>query len=97
MFIARAKFCEDRGIKKTTLQGWINRHLTRGVHFVVHGRTTLVDPEAIEQWLLSTQPASGPTETGCRSESPTKERTINDKLHTLIEWLCQADNTFTGI
>jgi hypothetical protein len=71
MLITKARFCEERGIKETTLQGWIARHLTRGVHFVVHGRTTLVDPEAIEEWLINTQLESVPTEAVSRSASST--------------------------
>lgn len=55
MFVTKEKYCEETGLKETTLEGWIKRQLTRGVHFVVHGRTTLVDPEAIEQWLIDQQ------------------------------------------
>jgi hypothetical protein len=75
MFVTKQKFCDERGLPITTIDGWIQKkRIIRGVHYVVEGRTTMVDPEAIEQWLIDRQKESESTATVYKSASATKTR-----------------------
>jgi len=48
--IALDKWCEDTGIPSTTFKNW-KRKLTKGRHYYVVGRTTIVDQEELTAWL----------------------------------------------
>ena len=80
MLLNKTKFANDHGVKSSTVQGWMQRHWTKGVHYYVIGRTTMIDTEEFERWIRSSQQVSDHAETGYKSESgktekkPTKKR-----------------------
>ncbi len=43
MFVFIDKYCDDSGIKRTTLKGWINRHLQRGAPLTSEERNYLLE------------------------------------------------------
>ena len=50
-YISRKAFAESIGLKDSTVRGWQERHWTKGVHYTVVGRTTLLKTEAVNEWL----------------------------------------------
>lgn len=54
-------FAQDWGVSVGTINGWINRHWTKGVQYNVVGHTTLIFVEKADKWVrehLSGQLAS---------------------------------------
>ena len=51
MIIDKSKFAMEHGVKASTISGWMQRHWTKGQHYHVIGRTTLIDTEEVEQWI----------------------------------------------
>ena len=41
-YIARKAFAESIGLKDSTVRGWQERHWTKGQHYVVIGKTTML-------------------------------------------------------
>ena len=50
-WVTRERYSEMTGISVGTIRGWQGRHLTRGVHYLVEGRVTLINHEEIDTWL----------------------------------------------
>ena len=50
MMVSLNKWLDDTGYPKSTFRGWKPK-LVRGVHYVVVGRVTSVDPEEMDKWL----------------------------------------------
>jgi len=51
--ISRHKMAELLGVTPDTLRGWQDRHWQKGVHYVVIGKTTMLDAREIRKWLKS--------------------------------------------
>lgn len=84
-WVARKRYSEMTGIPESTIRGWQARNLTRGVHFQVHGRTTLINQEEINKWLTelgqnpshpSTNSVSGSVSSTIRNRTPKSSRAI---------------------
>ena len=52
-YIARKAFAESIGLKDSTVRGWQERHWTKGQHYVVIGKTTMLVRSEVEEWLNS--------------------------------------------
>ena len=55
MLISRQKLADEIGVTPDTLRGWQQLHWAKGLHFVVIGKTTLIDRGEVEAWLRSHQ------------------------------------------
>jgi hypothetical protein len=51
MMVTRQKLAEEMGVTVDTLRGWQAIHWKPGLHYVVIGKTTLLDRAEIEAWL----------------------------------------------
>ena len=51
MWRERSKVADDMGLPDSTLRGWQWRHLTRGHHYQVIGRSTLWHVERVNEWI----------------------------------------------
>ena len=69
MNIAKDKYCNDHGLKRTTVEGWMQRHWTKGQHYYVIGHTTMINTDEVETWIKDFQQASDRVETGLKSKS----------------------------
>ena len=69
MLIDKAKFADEHGVKASTVSGWMQRHWTKGVHYYVIGRTTMIDTEEFERWIRNSQQESDLAEMGLKSKS----------------------------
>lgn len=69
--ISREKLASALGVTPATLRGWQDRHWQRGVHYVVIGKTTMIDAKAVRKWLKS-QMESSAVERASESESTGK-------------------------
>ena len=80
MIIDKSKFCVQHGVKASTLSGWMQRHWTKGIHYYVIGRTTMIDTEEFDRWIKNSQQVSNHAETGLKSESLNKEKLFTKRL-----------------
>jgi len=81
MLIDKAKFADEHGVKASTVSGWMQRHWTKGVHYYVIGRTTMIDTEEFERWIRNSQQASDLAETGLKSGLLKKEKSRSKRLY----------------
>ena len=51
--VSRDKLAKDIGVTPDTIRGWQDRHLQKGVHYTVVGKTTVYYLSDIETWLVS--------------------------------------------
>lgn len=51
MLIEKAKYVSDYGVKDSKVSNWMQRHWTKGVHYFVIGRTTMIDVEEVNKWI----------------------------------------------
>ena len=83
-WVTREHFEKLTGIPASTIRGWQARHLTRGIHFQVIGRLTLINQEEFNSWLSQLGPAtSTPLETDLESESNINVRPIKKQSPAL--------------
>jgi hypothetical protein len=69
----RHAFADEIGVTPDTVRGWIDRHWTKGVHYIVVGKTTLVDRKEVARWLES-QKVSKNAQAPCASISDGRAR-----------------------
>ena len=51
-FVTKKKFAKDTGASVRTIEGWIySRKWIRGIHYVVVGKTTMIDKNEVNTWL----------------------------------------------
>lgn len=81
--IARKKLAEQMGLPDSTLRGWQARHWQRGQHYIIVGKTTLLNPDEVQLWLdakAQQQKAStntlDHTESGSRTAARRTQRLI---------------------
>lgn len=74
MIIDKSKYVRDYGVKDSKVSNWMQRHWTKGVHYFVIGRTTMIDVEEVNKWIRQDTPAEFTSEeTVLRSEYGKKE------------------------
>ena len=69
MLIDKSKYSNEHGIKTSTISGWMQRHWTKGQHYYVIGRTTLIDTEEVNEWIRNSQQESEQKIMDWKSES----------------------------
>ena len=75
MLIDKSKYVRDYGVKDSKVSNWMQRHWTKGIHYFVIGRTTMIDVEEVNKWIRQDTPEEFTNmATICESESGTKER-----------------------
>ena len=75
MLIDKTKYCTDHGVKAHKVSNWMQRHWTKGLHYFVIGRTTMIDTEEVERWIRQNTPEEFTNmATICELESGTKEK-----------------------
>jgi hypothetical protein len=74
MLIDKTKFASDHGVKASTISGWMQRHWTKGQHYYVIGRTTMIDTEEFDGWIRNSQQESERKIMDWKSESLVVER-----------------------
>jgi hypothetical protein len=42
---------DQMGLPESTLRGWQSRHWITGQHYIIVGKTTLIDPVEVQKWL----------------------------------------------
>jgi hypothetical protein len=58
------------GLPDSTLRGWQARHWQRGQHYIIVGKTTLLNPDEVQSWLeAKAQQQKASTNTLDRTES----------------------------
>jgi hypothetical protein len=80
MIIDKSKFAMEHGVKASTISGWMQRHWTKGQHYYVIGRTTLINTEEVEQWIKYFQQGLNHAEMDLKSESLNKEKLFTKRL-----------------
>ena len=68
MIVDKTKYSNEHGIKTSTISGWMQRHWTKGQHYYVIGRTTLIDTEEVNEWIRNSQQESDLAETALKSK-----------------------------
>lgn len=81
------KFAEHRGLTRGVVQGWISRHLLRGIHYQVIGHQTLINTTEIDKWITEfgreeSTPAGADSES--KSSTAAKSYTKRRSQATLI-------------
>ena len=80
MIVEKWKYSQDSGVKESKINGWMQRHWTKGKHYYVIGRTTMINISEVNAWLQNSHLASIATAKDCRLESSQKEKRSIRKL-----------------
>lgn len=51
--ISKEKFATAKGVPEHTVNNWMQRAWTKGYHYQVVGRTTMIHRKRVEAWLTS--------------------------------------------
>lgn len=51
MLIDKSKYVRDYGVKDSKVSNWMQRHWTKGLHYFVIGRTTMIDVDEVNKWI----------------------------------------------
>ena len=101
MIIDKSKYVRDYGVKDSKVSNWMQRHWTKGLHYFVIGRTTMIDVEEVNKWIRQNTPLDL-INVGKESESgflkaeklPTKKRShaIHSQKVTFGGWQNSAQS-----
>lgn len=50
-WVSKRGFAERLDVSVATIEGWMHRHWTRGEHYRVIGRTTLINTHKADEWI----------------------------------------------
>ena len=50
-FISKRGLANELVISEGVIRGWLQRHWTKGIHYVVIGQTTLINKKQFNEWI----------------------------------------------
>lgn len=51
-FVSKKKAARMLGVNQKIIENWMFRHWKRGLHYVVIGRTTMINLTELEKWMF---------------------------------------------